>query len=734
MNNLYNSDGKSSNHGRTSSAESQLSDSTLNSIQSSIDYSSNNDETMKANKLNSKIYSFAELNCVATISTQYNEELNSNNHNTNYLPPLHISEDIIKPEYTHSSSPGTLYESVVSNPKISTTSQASPSSQHKLRNHHAQYSLTPIVTPGVVSIPTFTQQQKRTRIVTPCVFRPASGDSVPLSLNKNGIRASTTSFLESMERGQPLPQVLNAHNISSITLCSVFGTGLLVNSASILDLCGPVPFLCGFFFIGLLSYQVVSALCEMCTYIPLPNAYSGYTERFVDPALGYTLGYFYLIQYLILGPAQILAGSLTIQYWVPTTKVSPAVWMSIFIIVLTLLNYIDISKVALVADVFVIIKLLIYLFITIMLLIIICGVNNGNEVIGFKYWLIPGVVNAKAYDSINSTFVGGFVAFASATTSSIFPFVGVESFCVTVSEAYYPRRTIPKAKNLLFASLLFAYFPIVVFIGMAVAYNDESFPKVLKNQEMTTAAGSAIIIAIKNAGLKILPNVLNGFILIFVLSATNSSFYMSTRILYGLSACGLAPAVFSKVSQKGIPLNAILLVFLFNCLAYVGIAESSRRLFELFSNSVCGFSLILWACILITHICFLKAMKMQNVDRGSITYRAKGGVVLSAIALAFCVILLICREFTVFLEIHSQSFDYKRIVSGYVCIPVFGIVFLIFKLCYKTSFVRPSEADLFFYKDCVDATEDEYISKELQEYSIKTGTGKVKQIYQRIFV
>lgn len=48
--------------------------------------------------------------------------------------------------------------------------------------------------------------------------------------------------------------------------------------------------------------MVMVALGEMAAYLPHKKGFSGYATRFVDPAMGFALGYNYLLKYVRLCP------------------------------------------------------------------------------------------------------------------------------------------------------------------------------------------------------------------------------------------------------------------------------------------------------------------------------------------------------------------------------------------------------------------------------------------------
>jgi len=73
------------------------------------------------------------------------------------------------------------------------------------------------------------------------------------------------------------------------------------------------------------------SLGEMSAYIPHKRGFAGYATRFVDPAVGFALGYNYLLKYLIVTPNNINAAGAVLQYWHGGREVHIGVWMVIFI-------------------------------------------------------------------------------------------------------------------------------------------------------------------------------------------------------------------------------------------------------------------------------------------------------------------------------------------------------------------------------------------------------------------
>jgi yeast amino acid transporter len=116
--------------------------------------------------------------------------------------------------------------------------------------------------------------------------------------------------------------------------------------------------------------------------------------------------------------------------------------------------------------------------------------------------------------------------------------------------------------------------------------------------------------------------VINGAILIFVLSAANSDLYIGSRTLYGLAVEGKAPAIFKKVNNHGVPWPALILCTAFCGLVFLNVASNGSKgmhgkqltcrtcwkltgvatVFGWFVNLVSTFGALTWMTILYSHM------------------------------------------------------------------------------------------------------------------------------------
>lgn len=71
-------------------------------------------------------------------------------------------------------------------------------------------------------------------------------------------------------------------------------------------------------------------------------------------------------------------------------------------------------------------------------------------------------------------------------------------------------------------------------------------------------AASPLTVVFMRAGFGAAVHLINAVLLTAVLSATNSCFYASSRMLLSLARSGQAPRIFGWVNRRGVPVPALL--------------------------------------------------------------------------------------------------------------------------------------------------------------------------------
>lgn len=196
---------------------------------------------------------------------------------------------------------------------------------------------------------------------------------------------------------------------------------------------------------------------------------------------------------------------------------------------------------------------------------------------GFRYWDPPdGPLGEYLNQQIpNRKSLTTFLGFWTTLINALFAYMGTELIGVTVGEAQNPRKNIPIAIKRTFWRILIFYIGGVFVIGLIVPRTDPTL--FVANTKKTGAAASPFVVATTLVGIKTLNHVVNGAILVFVLSAANSDLYIGSRTLYGLAVEGKTPAVFRRVSRMGVPYPALILCTAFCFLVFLNVSSSSQK-------------------------------------------------------------------------------------------------------------------------------------------------------------
>jgi amino acid transporter len=513
--------------------------------------------------------------------------------------------------------------------------------------------------------------------------------------------------LHDPHHSETLHRGLKARQVSMIALGGAVGTGLIIGTGTALRRGGPLGLLLGYAFMGFVCYLVMVALGEMAAFLPHKKGFAGYATRFVDPAMGFALGWNYLMKYLIVTPNNINAAGVVVQYW--TQKVHIAIWMVIFIAFIFIVNLLGVRVFGELEFWFSSIKVVALIGLILMGIIIDLGGNPLHDRIGFRYWNPPnGPMGKYLMDQVHDTPLATFLGFWAVLTNALFAYMGTELIGVTVGEAENPRRNIPMAIKQTFLRILIFYVGGVFVIGLIVPSTNDTLFTATKAK--TGAAASPFVVATTLVGIKVLNHVINGAILLFVMSAANSDLYIGSRTLYGLAVEGKAPTIFKRVNRMGVPYPALIFCTLFCGLVFLNVSSSSSKVFTWFVNLVTTFGAITWMCICYSHIQFMRALKVHGKSRDNLPYKAPFQPWGSWFALIATGIVTFFKGFDTFMPFKTDTF-----ITSYIAIPVFIVMYFGYKIMYKSKVYKPEEVDLVTGLKEIDDEERRYLEAHKQE-------------------
>lgn len=491
-----------------------------------------------------------------------------------------------------------------------------------------------------------------------------------------------------------LQRRLKARHVQFLALSGAIGTGLFVGSGQVLSLAGPLSAVLAYLITGFNLYAVINSMGEMATWLPLPGAVPVYAARFLDPALGFTLGWNYWYQFAIGVPIEISVSAMIIDYWpnsVPTT-----VWITILFVAMVAINLFPVKIYGETEFVFGAIKLTTIVGLIILMFITTLGGAPSHDRIGFRYWKDPGPM----LEYLKTGDLGRFLAFFKVFINATFAYGGSEMVVVAAGETENPRRNIPKAVRRVFWRIAIFYVLAIFFVGMCVSGKDPRLLNALA-ENAPGVAQSPFVIAMVNGGIKVLPSIINAIVLSSAFSAGNSFFYASTRVLYSTALDGKAPR-FLRYEKWGVPYACVAVTTALSCLVYLNVNNSSAEVFFWISNLSSVSTLIVWTSICITYVRFYQGMKHQGIPRNSLPFRAPFQPYLAWFAIIFSSTVAFFNGFDCFFP---GKFSAKSFIPPYINIPIFASLFLGYKFVKKTKFVRLDEMDFFSGKEEADRLE-----------------------------
>ncbi|KAK4131302.1 amino acid permease [Trichocladium antarcticum] len=491
------------------------------------------------------------------------------------------------------------------------------------------------------------------------------------------LRSATTKTASTM-----LARELKGRHLQMIAISGSIGTGLFVASGKALSDGGPASVLLAYVTVGVMLYCTVQALGELAVVFPVAGSFSAFSTRFLDPSWGFAMGWNYALQWIVVLPLEILAGSMTIQYWNP--GLSTAIFVTLFLLVIVGINLFGVRGYGEAEFVFAIIKVTAVVgFILLGIVINIGGTPTGGY-IGGSYWSDPGAFN------------NGFKGLCSVFVTAAFAFAGTELVGLAAAETANPRKSLPTAIKQVFWRISLFYIVSLTLVGLLVPYNE---PRLLGATNIADASASPFVIAIESAGATILPSIMNGVILVSVISVGNSSVFGSSRTLAALADQGQAPRFLAYIDRRGRPTAAILVVAAFGLLAYLANFDAHSSVFD-WLLAISGLSTVFtWASTCLAHIRLRKAWAYRNRSLGDIAFRAQAGVVGSWIGFTVNVFILIVQLWVAICPLESAAprTPANRAYNFFVqclALPVVLAFWLGHKLWFKTSYVRIEDMDI----------------------------------------
>jgi amino acid transporter len=309
----------------------------------------------------------------------------------------------------------------------------------------------------------------------------------------------------------------------------------------------------------------------------------------------------------------------------------------------------------------------------------------GKGYIGGTYWHDPGA------------FQNGFKGLCSVFVTAAFAFAGTELVGLAAAETANPRKSLPTAIKQVFWRITLFYIVALTLVGLLVPSNDPNLAT-NKNTSQIDVNLSPFVIAIRNAKIDILPDVMNAVILIAVLSVGNSAVFGSSRTLAALADQRQAPYFLSYIDRKGRPLMAIGVASVIGLLSYIADHQAQDQILDWLLAASGLSSIFTWGSICLCHIRFRAAWRANGRHPSELAWQSQVGVAGSWCGLIMNLLVLVAQfwvgAFPIGYVNKSPGEITREFFLRYLAFPIVASFYIGHKLYYRTKLIHIKDMDV----------------------------------------
>ncbi|MGG1631740.1 S-methylmethionine permease [Rossellomorea sp. NRS-1567] len=398
--------------------------------------------------------------------------------------------------------------------------------------------------------------------------------------------------------GQSFKRKMKTRHLVMLSLGGVIGTGLFLSSGYTIHQAGPFGTILAYLIGALVVYLVMLCLGELSVHMPETGSFHSYATKFIGPGTGYTVGWLYWLTWTVALGSEFTAAGLMMQRWFPS--ISVWIWSAVFAALIFVLNALSVRFFAESEFWFSLVKV-----IAIVAFIVI----GTGAIVGF----IPLSHSEPAPLFTNITSFGLFPngAFAILMTMLAvnFAFSGTELIGVAAGETENPSKSIPKAIRTTLVRLIIFYVGTIVVLSALIP------------SQSAGVLESPFVAVLGRIGIPYAADIMNFVIITAILSAANSGLYASSRMLWSLSDKQTISPIFAKLTEKGVPLNAIVCSMLGGGLALLSSIIAPGTVYIVLV-SVSGLAVVIvWMSISAAQFLFRRQYIREGNDVKDLAYR-----------------------------------------------------------------------------------------------------------------
>ncbi len=413
-----------------------------------------------------------------------------------------------------------------------------------------------------------------------------------------------------------LKRNLTNRHVQLIAIGGAIGTGLFMGSGKTIATSGPSVLLV-YVIIGAVLFLFMRTMGELLLSDERYTTFADIARDLIGPWAGFVTGWTYWMCWVVTGVADMVAITGYVRFWWPNT---PA-WIPIIAMTILLfsLNAMTVKAFGETEFWFALVKIIAILaLVAVGIAMVALGTvdDQGSAAAVANLWSRGGF------------FPTGFTGFLGGFQIALFAFVGIELVGTTVAETADPEKTLPKAINSIPVRIMLFYVAALAAIMMVTPW-DQVDPE-----------RSPFVTMFSMTGLGAAATIVNLVVLTSAASSANSGIYSTSRMLFGLAKRGDAPKIFSRLSKRHVPRNALFLscVLLLSAIILMASGDSISAAFTLVTSMSATLFMGVWVVIVVSYLLFLK--RRPELHEAS-TFTAPGGALAAWTVLVFMAAMLV---------------------------------------------------------------------------------------------
>ena len=329
-----------------------------------------------------------------------------------------------------------------------------------------------------------------------------------------------------------LSRSLRPRHVTMITIGGIIGAGLFVSSSAAIAAVGPAIVI-SYAITGGLVLLIMRMLGEMAVAMPNVRSFTEFARAGLGNWAGFSVGWLYWYFWVIVIPAEAIAGANILRDWFPNVPV----WQFGvgLMAIMTGVNLMSARSYGEFEFWFSSIKVA---------AIIVFIAATASYALGFTSPHGQTFGNLTAYGGFMPN--GGKVVLAAVTTV-FFSLTGAEIVTIAAAESTEPAKAVARMTSTIVWRILIFYVGSIFLILCVVPWN-------------TIKPGfSPFTHALDSMNIPYAATIMSAIILTAVLSCLNSAFYVASRVAFVLAERGDAPRWLVKTNSRHVPARSVML-------------------------------------------------------------------------------------------------------------------------------------------------------------------------------